>query len=44
MDQDGKMLEKCPRSYLKWTFVLAGMTFVFLTYIVYSNLVPDGSF
>jgi hypothetical protein len=35
---DGKMLDKCPKNFLAWGFVVAGMTLVFLGYVIYSNL------
>jgi len=29
---------KCPKQYLKWAFVVLGMAFAFLGYLVYSNV------
>ena len=30
--------DKCPKSYYKWTFVVAGMAFAFFFYLLYSNV------
>ena len=32
--------DKCPKDYLKWACVAAGMVFVFVGYLVFMNLVP----
>lgn len=34
-------LDRCPKAYLKWSFVVAGMVIAFVSYAVYSN-VADG--
>ena len=38
---DGKMLEKCPKNFIAWGFVVAGMILVFMGYVIYSNLVGN---
>lgn len=34
-------LDRCPKAYLKWSFVVAGMVIAFVSYAVYSS-VADG--
>jgi len=36
-----KELSHCPRTYIKWSFVVAGMTFGFVVYLVYMNIYGD---
>ena len=38
---DKDQIDKCPKQYLKWAFVVAGMVFASFGYLVYSN-VTDG--
>jgi len=42
---DKDLPDKCPKDYLKWTCVAAGMVFAFIFYLVFVNLVylRDGS-
>lgn len=40
---DKTTADKCPRMYLKWSFVVAGMVFAFLVYVVMSNVMGDVS-
>jgi len=30
--------DKCPKNYIKWTIVVAGMVFAFFAYLLYSNV------
>ena len=38
---DKDQIDKCPKPYLKWAFVVAGMVFASFGYLIYSN-VTDG--
>ncbi|GAF93744.1 unnamed protein product [marine sediment metagenome] len=40
---DEAKARKCPRTYLKWSFVVAGMVFAFFVYLVSSNVMTDAS-
>ena len=31
-------IERCPKAYIKWLFVVLGMIFAFIIYLVYSNM------
>ena len=31
-------MDKCPKDYLRWTFVVVGMVFAFVCYLVYANV------
>jgi len=33
-----KELDKCPKAYIKWVFVVVGMVVGFVVYIIYSNI------
>ena len=35
---DEEEIDKCPKLYLKWTFVVVGMVFAFSGYLVYSSV------
>ena len=39
-----KLLDKCPKSYLKWSFVVVGMIVVFCGYLVYKNFVESDDY
>lgn len=40
---DEAKAQKCPRTYLTWSFVVAGMVFAFFVYLVTSNVMSDVS-
>jgi len=33
-----EQFDKCPKNYIKWTIVVAGMVFAFFVYLLYSNV------
>jgi len=33
-----KQFDRCPKNYVKWTIVVAGMVFAFFVYLLYSNV------
>jgi len=35
---DKKKFDKCPKDYVKWACVVAGMVFAFVAYLVYLNV------
>jgi len=39
LDNNNKeQFDKCPKNYIKWTIVVAGMVFAFFVYLLYSNV------
>jgi len=31
-------IEKCPKNYIRWAFVILGMVFAFFSYLIYLNI------
>jgi len=38
LNKNNVRFDKCPRNYIKWTIVIAGMVFAFFVYLLYSNV------
>jgi membrane-associated protease RseP (regulator of RpoE activity) len=39
-----KEIDKCPKTYVKWLFVVLGMVFVFICYLIYSNITGSNAY
>ena len=39
-----KEIDKCPKSYIKWSFVVLGMVFVLLVYLAYSKITGSNTY
>jgi len=38
LSNNKEQFDKCPKDYIKWTIVIAGMVFAFFAYLIYSNI------
>ena len=38
MNNNKEQFDKCPKDYIKWTIVVAGMVFAFFAYLIYSHI------
>ena len=38
-----RQIDRCPKPYIKWIFVILGMVFAFVTYLIISNITGDHS-
>jgi len=38
LSNNKEQFDKCPKDYIKWTIVVAGMVFAFFVYLLYSNV------
>ena len=38
MNNNKEQFDKCPKDYIKWTIVVAGMVFAFFAYLTYSHI------
>ena len=38
MNNTKEQFDKCPKNYINWTIVLAGMVFAFFAYLIYSHI------
>jgi len=38
LNNSKEQFDKCPKNYIKWTIVVAGMVFAFFAYLIYSHI------